>query len=333
MTTPFGESTRGQAPRVLVVTFALDPTADYVLRELNARRIPFWRTDLADFPTRSTLSAELGADGRWRGTMHDTARGVDLSELRAVWWRKPTPFAFPDTMSGPEQTFAASQAKRAVSGVLGSLPGVLWVNRPERNADCTKPRQLAAAAEAGLHVPETLITSNPADVPPFAERCGGSIITKVLGGIVHTEANTRGQLYTRRVPPEQWKDPRIGLTAHLFQREITDKAYEVRVAVVNGRTFPVVIHAPDGAARLDWRTDSNSLRYSAALLPREVQQGIEAMMWRLDLVFAALDFIVDSRGTHYLVDVNPGGQWAWIDQTRDAITHALANLLEKGSTT
>ncbi|GAA0482995.1 ATP-grasp ribosomal peptide maturase [Streptomyces stramineus] len=318
---------------MLVVTFALDPTADYVLRELNARRVPFWRTDLADFPTRSQLSAALGTDGRWRGAMHDSARGVDLSEVRAVWWRKPTPFAFPETMSAPEQAFATSQAKRAFSGVLGSLPDVLWINRPERNADCTKPRQLAAAAEAGLHVPETLITNNPADVLPFAERCGGRIITKVLGGIVHTENNTRGQLYTHRVTPEQWTDPRIALTAHLFQREITDKAYEIRVTVVNGQVFPVAIHAPSGPARLDWRHDSRSLHYSSALLPSDVQRGIETLMWRLDLSFAALDFIVDSNGTHYLVDVNPNGQWAWIDQTRDAITHALANLLEKGSST
>ncbi|MEV6122056.1 hypothetical protein AB0M23_16230 [Streptomyces sp. NPDC052077] len=51
-------------PRVLVVTHALDPTADFVLRELNERRVPFWRTDLADFPTRTTLRAELEVDGR-----------------------------------------------------------------------------------------------------------------------------------------------------------------------------------------------------------------------------------------------------------------------------
>ncbi|MFD7342344.1 nuclear transport factor 2 family protein, partial [Streptomyces violascens] len=36
-------------------TYALGLTADYVPRELNTRGVPFWRTDLADFPTRSTL--------------------------------------------------------------------------------------------------------------------------------------------------------------------------------------------------------------------------------------------------------------------------------------
>lgn len=330
---PTTQGTRGGTPpRVLVVTYALDPTADFVLRELNNRGVPFWRTDLSDFPTRTRLRTTLSPSGQWVGTMHDETRGMDLSELRAVWWRKPTGFSFPTSMSEPERVFATTQAKQAVSGVLASLPGVLWVNRPERNADCTKPAQLAAAVESGLHVPETLITNDPADVAPFAEHVGGHVITKVLGGIVHTEDGKRGQLYTRRVPAEQIADPRIALTAHLFQREITDKAFEIRVAVVDGQLFPVALHAPAGPARLDWRRDSASLSYNLVTLPGYIQDGIREMMRRLGLVYASLDFIVDSKGAHYLVDVNPGGQWAWIDLTRNAITHAIADLLEKGST-
>lgn len=333
MTPTNGLGTRGGIPpRVLVVTYALDPTADYVLSELNSRRVPFWRTDLADFPTRTRLHTRLGASGQWQGAMHDDFRGIDLSQLRAVWWRKPTPFEFAATMGEPEQRFARSQAKQAVAGVLASLPDVLWVNRPERNADCTKPLQLAVAVESGLHVPDTLITNDPGDVAEFAKEVGGPIITKVLGGIVHTEDGRRGQLYTRRVPPEQYADPRIALTAHLFQREITAKAYEIRVTVVGDELFPVTIHAPAGPGRLDWRRDSKNLTYAPATLPGYLQDGVREMMRRLGLVYAACDFIVDTDGAHWLVDVNPAGQWAWIDHTRDAITQALANLLEKGST-
>ncbi|MFG2775320.1 MvdC/MvdD family ATP grasp protein [Streptomyces sp. NPDC048350] len=332
MTSTPGQGTRGAtAPRVLVVTYALDPTADYVLRELNARGVPFWRSDLADFPTRTSLTAELRPDGRWAGAWHGETRGVDLSELRAVWWRKPTPHDFPETMSEPERRFAATQAKHAMT-VLSSLPNVLWVNRPQANADCTKPVQLAVAVESGLHVPETLITNDPDAVAAFAARPGGPIITKVLGGIVHTEGGRRGQLYTRRVPAEQFTDPRIALTAHLFQREITDRAYEIRVTVVDGQLFPVAVHTPPGPARLDWRRDSASLTYTPTTLPGYVQDGIHEMMRRLGLIYSALDFIVDSKGAHHLVDVNAGGQWAWIDLTRDAITQAIADLLEKGST-
>ncbi|MBT3076803.1 MULTISPECIES: hypothetical protein [Streptomyces] len=38
------------------------------------------------------------------------------------------------------------------------------------------------------------------------------------------------------MPPDQYDNPRIGLTAHLFQREITAKAYEIRVAAVAGNS-------------------------------------------------------------------------------------------------
>ncbi|WP_406296522.1 hypothetical protein OG948_13480 [Embleya sp. NBC_00888] len=327
----FGQGTRGLSPRVLVVTGALDPTADYVLRELGRREIPFWRTDLADFPQDSTVQAELRPDGVWRGRLHDQRHGVNLDEIGAVWWRKPLPFRFADGMSEAEERFALSQAKRAFAGLLGAKTDVVWVNRPERNADCTKPVQLTAAAEAGLAVPDTLITNDPAAVRPFAEKHHGHIITKVLGGIVHTEDGKRSQIYTSRVEPEQWDDPRIALTAHLFQREITDKAYEVRLTVVGDQLFPVAIHAPVGPGRLDWRRDSPHLSYTDVTLPSAVGSGVRQMMRRLGLTFAAVDFIVDSQGVHWLVDVNPGGRWAWIELTRSAITNALADLLEKGA--
>ncbi|WP_436785770.1 MvdC/MvdD family ATP grasp protein [Yinghuangia sp. YIM S10712] len=330
-TKPKGTSTRGEEPRVLVVTHDLDPTADFVLRELSRREVPFWRTDLAHFPLSTKLRSELRPDGSWVGDLRRDGRGVDWSELRAVWWRKPTPFAFADSMSTPEQAFAASQAKRAFAGIFASLPDVLWVNQPERIADCTKPRQLSAATIAGLKVPATLITNDPSAVTPFAMRHGRRIITKALGGIVHTEDGKRGQLYTSRVPPQDWPNLRIGLTTHLFQQEIVDKAYEVRVTIVGNRMFPVRIHAPEGPGRLDWRRDSGNLRYEADELPASIERGLNDMMRSLGLVFAGIDLIVDSTGTHWLIDVNTGGQWAWIDLVRDDITAAIADLLEKGN--
>ncbi|WP_216355944.1 MvdC/MvdD family ATP grasp protein [Streptomyces sp. MP131-18] len=316
---------------MLVLTRARDETADYVLRELNRRGVPFMRTDVADFPLRTALSAELRPEGSWRGALTGASRALALEGLRAVWWRKPTPFGFPSSMSGPERAFAESQARRAVGGILGSSPEVLWVNRPEAIADCTKPRQLSAAAAAGLTVPETLITNRPGDVAEFAERCGGRVVTKSLGSIRYSGEGKNGRLYTSQVPPHRWNDPRISLTAHLFQREITDKAYEIRVAAVDGRLFPVVIRAPEGPGRLDWRRDIDNLNYTSTTLPTAVEEGIHTLLHSLGLVFATLDIIVDTQNVHYLVDVNANGQWGWIDQTHEPIIHALADLLEKGT--
>ncbi|RDG35416.1 hypothetical protein [Streptomyces corynorhini] len=132
--------------------------------------------------------------------------------------------------------------------------------------------------------------------------------------------------------PKEWDDPRIALTAHLFQQEITDRAYEVRATVVDQRLFAAAIHAPAGHEGPDWRRDSDAFTHTPLVLPGNIEDRVREMMRRLGLVFAALDFIVDTHGTHHLVDVNAGGQWAWIDSTREPITDAIADLLQKGHT-
>ncbi|WP_227870085.1 MvdC/MvdD family ATP grasp protein [Streptomyces otsuchiensis] len=323
--------TRGAAaPRVLVLTTAMDPTADQVLRELNTRGVPFWRTDLAAFPALGGITAELRSGGYWDGRLEHDGRGADLGEVRAVWWRKPRDFSYAEGMTAPEREFATSQTRRGLGGVLGSIPAI-WVNHPSAIADCTKPRELAAARAAGLDVPETLITTDPAAVAEFGERVGGRIITKVMGSIVHKEAGTRGQMFARRVPRAQWSDPRISLAPHLFQREVTDKRVELRVTVVGEQLFTAAIHAPPGAGLLDWRADSRHLAYSRTELPPHIAERTLDMLHDLGLIFATLDFIVDADGTHYLIDVNSCGQWAWIPQTREPITQALADLLQTGT--
>jgi hypothetical protein len=52
------------------------------------------------------------------------------------------------------------------------------------------------------------------------------------------------------------------------------------------------------------------------------------MTEQLGLSFAAADFVVTADDTHYFVDLNPSGQWGWIeDATALPIADAIAALL------
>src|SRR5215470_8510852 len=44
---------------VLILTQPFDPTADYVVAELNRRNVPVFRCDPGDFPQRIRLNAHL----------------------------------------------------------------------------------------------------------------------------------------------------------------------------------------------------------------------------------------------------------------------------------
>lgn len=49
-------------------------------------------------------------------------------------------------------------------------------------------------------------------------------------------------------------------------------------------------------------------------LPSNVESSLLAMTERLGLAFAAADFVVTADDRHYLVDLNPSGQWGWIQE-------------------
>jgi glutathione synthase/RimK-type ligase-like ATP-grasp enzyme len=214
-----------------------------------------------------------------------------------------------------------------------SLP-CRWVNHPSRVADAEyKPLQLVAAARAGLRVPETVITNEPSAARAFAARTGGPVVYKSLASPAVPDGDRVRLVYTTALDSEHLADERIALTAHLFQRRI-NKRRDVRATVVGDEVFAVDIHV-DGSTRgaLDWRADYAAHRYEVTDLPEVVAKGLVALLRALDLRFAAIDLVVDEdsreEGERYtLVDVNPNGQWGWLqDATGLPIAAAFADEL------
>jgi ATP-grasp ribosomal peptide maturase len=320
----------GPSPRVLVLTEDCDPTADFVLERLNERGVGFWRVDPGDFPESVDLSAEF--DRAWSGQLRGPLRAIDLTEIGAVYYRRPSGFRTPAGLPEPERRFVESQARHAVFGLLAALPNVLWVNRPAAMADArVKPHQLAVAARVGLNTPRTLVTNCPGQVVEFGQRVG-RIITKSLAMVTLKDEEERtGLLYTAEVSESDWNSPGIAATAHLFQ-ELIPRDYEVRVTYVAGECFAAAMRPHNPAGALDIRAHGRHVSYEAARVPDDIARAVQAMMERLDLVFGAFDFIVRPDGQWTFIELNPNGQWAWTEQAAGLpISTALADLLEKGA--
>ncbi|MQA24741.1 MAG: ATP-grasp ribosomal peptide maturase [Micromonosporaceae bacterium] len=314
---------------VLVLAEECDPTADAVVHALQQREVPVFRCDTSWFPVRLSVDAVLGETG-WAGALRTEHQEVALSGLRSIWYRSPTAFVFPGGLSGPERRHAALEAKLGLGGVLWSLP-VLWVNHPAKAADTYKPTQLHVARRLGLTVPRTLVTNRPEAVLRFAATCDGRVVVKPLGSASIVEAGGRRPLYTRPLNADDLVDLHgVEVTAHLFQQRI-DKACEVRLTVIGGRMLAAAIHAGSDAARADFRADYGALTYDTVDVPGPVAAGLRAFMRHFGLVFGAFDFAVDEAGTWWMFECNPGGQWAWIEDTTGLpITETLVDLLQEG---
>ncbi|MBM9506467.1 ATP-grasp ribosomal peptide maturase [Actinacidiphila acididurans] len=310
---------------VLVVTEADDLTADMVITELNRRNVPVVRFNPADIGTGLTVSARFGTcSAPVVGQVRTPSRTADLTRLRAVYWRRPEWPAF-SHLEPDDARFAAAQVRFGLAGALYATDCPLWVNHPLRIAAADyKPAQLALAQRLGLAVPPTLVTNDPDEAREFIG-AHDEVLYKTL----------RWTPYARNgVPVTGWAEPvtadeideSVRVAPHLFQVRM-DKVADVRVLVVGRHTFAVRIES----GLLDWRKDYSALTYTVEHLPDRVNTALLACLERLGLASGSFDLAVDRRGDYWWLELNPNGQWGWLEtETGLPMSSAFADLLTQG---
>lgn len=322
--------------RVLILTQEFDPTVDSVITTLSERGTEVVRVDLSYFPRRLTFTTSDFGDGGRRILRHRD-RELDLDRLSAVWYRRPTGFDFGPDMPEPEKLFARKEAMQAIGGILRATD-CLWVNRPDIDAiGELKPYQLELAKRLGFRVPRTLLTNDPQEVAGLLERADAQIVYKSqIGGVIHYPGAFPGGLLTAVVGDELKENlDRVGHTMCMFQ-EYIDKAYEVRLTVIGNTYFPVTINSQEmDSTRVDWRGEAGEvavLPYGEYHpLPEEVVKRTQALLAELNAVYAAVDFIVTPEGEHVFLEVNPAGQFMWMEHDLGLpLGERMADLLMRG---
>ncbi|WP_380280903.1 ATP-dependent carboxylate-amine ligase [Kitasatospora purpeofusca] len=252
-------------------------------------------------------------------------RAVPVFRADTAWFPSSE---FPPELPSEARAVAAAEARGGFGGLLSALPP-RWLPPPGRAAEAeSKPLQLRVAAECGLRVPRTLITNRPEAAREFAARAGGPVVYKPFTPIRGTAGGRTVAVYASVLGPEDLGHPAVASTAHLFQ-EWVPKAYEVRLTVVGRRVFAAEIHAESEAARTDWRSDYDSLRYRVCEPPPEVAAGVRRVLGQLGLPYGAFDFVVTPSGEWVFLEVNPNGQYGFVEQaTGLPITAAICDYLE-----
>ncbi|HKR13629.1 MAG TPA: MvdC family ATP-grasp ribosomal peptide maturase [Pyrinomonadaceae bacterium] len=316
---------------VLLLTHSGDfYTVDLVAQALarkGARPIRF-NTDL--FPSAVKLLAHAG-------NKHDaqlfTENGEQISaaEVRAVWARKLWSPRMSDDLDERYRSMCAGESVAALEGFLDALHDALWVNNLERQRDAeNKQRQLRLAARAGLRVPRTLVTNDPAAARQFFAETNSQTVAKLLRPLAVSMDAAPPFVYTSRVREEDLANAETLRHCPMVFQELIPKACELRVAWVAGEAFAGAIDA-SGTSRgeTDWRRVApEECHWQKAQLPVEVATGLQALMSELGLVFGAVDLICTPSGEHVFLEVNPGGEWGMLERDLGLpISEAIAEAL------
>ncbi|MFC3577799.1 ATP-grasp ribosomal peptide maturase [Streptomyces yaanensis] len=307
---------------VLVATEANDVTADMVINHLNRRGVPVVRLNPADIGPDLTVSARFGdSPAPVAGQVRTRSRTADLERVGAVYWRRPVWPAF-EHLQDADARFAAAQVRYGLGGTLYALQGCLWVNHPLRDAAADyKPAQLAVAHQMGFMVPPTLVTNDPDEARRFI-REHGQVIHKTLRWTPYQREGIGLTSWAEPVHAEDLDDT-VRVTPHLFQARV-DKAADLRVLIVGRRVFAVRIDSD----LLDWRKDYSALTYSVVDLPNRLEKTLLAYLDHFGLASGSFDLAVDREGEPHWLELNPNGQWGWLEEkTGLGMAAAFADLL------
>lgn len=320
---------------ILIITNKADPHVDMVLGLLERRGKKAIRFNTEDFPQSISCSWKVDLD-KIDGVLNFSAnRQVRLSEITSCWYRRPDPPVIDSKITQPEaRKFAKDESEAFLKSLWVYLSDRFWIGYPLklRQAE-SKIYNLKVASKLGLYIPKTLVTNNPEEAKRFFNDCQGNIINKVLGHGQVEYQKDYFTVYTHRVTSQDLNNlEEIKYTPCLFQ-EYVPKQVEIRVTVVGDKVFSCEIHSQENKRTVDdWRhynfDDLKDVKHSIHDLPPEIQNKCLKLTNHFGLNFATLDFVLTPDKKYVFLEMNPNGQWLWIeDLTGLPISQAIADLL------
>ncbi len=316
---------------VLIVTHSRDnESVDAVAAALEERGSRAFRFDTDRFPAEVRLR-DLH-DGRSRRlTLRDGGHALDVAEVTAVWYRRMNVAGLLDGRGDQLQRASIGETRATILGTIASL-GVFCIDPiPLIRRSESKALQLEIARAEGLEIPRTLVTNDPEAVRAFAAECHDGLVAKMLSSFAVVEDGTEKVVFTSRVSQADLDDL-DGLSAcpMTFQERVP-KALELRATIVGQRVLTASVDSQALAgAHLDWRREGVALetRWRNDCLPPVVEERLLRLMDRLGLNYGAADFILTPDGRHVFLEVNPAGEYFWLERYADLpISHAIADIL------
>ncbi|GGL11360.1 hypothetical protein Sme01_42140 [Sphaerisporangium melleum] len=234
-----------------------------------------------------------------------------------VWTRHFSPRAMPAGADPAVTMVRADSWTTLMAGLAALAPSALPGSRPDRL------EQLATAARAGLRVPETIVTTDPAAAA--REIQADRLVVKVVGehfaetspGLlvgVLPQIVTRRELQTRPAPGHP-----------VIVQEYVDHDAELRVYHLGGTVHAYAVDKPSPDA--PWR-DEARVRVTQVPAPPAVVAAVRELAGRWNLTYGAFDLLV--RGTEVVfLEVNPDGDWRWFEAAAGgtAVSAAAASMV------
>ncbi len=298
---------------IFIISNSQDATTDYLCEKIAASSLDYVRLN----SDQILDNAYIEYDGT-RPILKLYGRSILPEEISTLVFRRPKPLNLQIGKDLAEQNHVNQEWSEAIEGFLAHINTDKWMNHPAKNVSAShKIEQLSRANEFCLKVPKSLVTQNAEILKSFWTSFNGNIIAKplALGFLERIPFEDSTQIYTNVVSADMLSKgiKVIGNCPTLFQEAILEKT-DVRVTVVDETIYSVALKHPNREIPIDIRRDNMVLiQYEPIELPSSIRRSLLAILKSYGLRFAAIDMVVDNKNNWHFLEINPNGQWAWMD--------------------
>lgn len=303
---------------ILIITHKEDFTADFVIEKLNERDIKYFRLNCEDI-NKYNYSFNNNSDFKF------SINGI--TEFNSVWFRR-TKLPEIETSTKGQQLFLLGDFETLFENIFILINSERWLSNPGfvYKAE-NKIYQLKIAKELGFKVPATIVTNNHKELKDFITLNNENVIIKpIRQGRIDLEDGVK-TIFTNQINKKVIENlTQYDLTPCIIQTHIS-KEYELRITVVADKVFSAKVNSQENKNTLtDWRKEKNP--FVIYDLPIEVKKKCIQLTKKLNISFGAIDLIKDKNGDYVFLEINPNGQWAWIEmETGLKISDEIINYL------
>lgn len=300
---------------ILIITHKEDYTSDFIINKLNQRKIKYKRLNCEDL-----IKSDFNFD-------NDLNFSIDgIKSFKSVWFRRTK---LPDIkVSNPHEKIYLLNEYETLLKNLFSTIDAKWFSNPFNIYKAeNKLYQLKIAKNIGFKIPKTLITNNKEILKEFYYSNSKKIIIKPLS---QSKLNCNGEtefIFTNDLKKEHIETlEKYELTPCIYQEKI-EKNIELRVTVVGEKVFSSGVNSQlFENTRTDWRKGKQE--FFKVEIPIDIEEKCKLIVKELGLQFGAIDIIKDTNGNYIFLEINPNGQWAWIEnETGLKISDSIINEL------
>lgn len=314
---------------ILFITSKMDAHVDYLINHLSSDA--FFRFNVDDYLTFHTISCKISNDKLDVNIFNKIGSNLDMNKIKSIYYRRPLiPTVIDKIEDYNIKQLIEKETMEFLRQYYYSFPDLKWLTNPYK-IYLTKGRvnQLTFASKLDFKIPKTLITNDKSEFLTFFEECHRKVIIKSINPLSYISRNgEKESFYTEVIDEKNINDIDFTLLSNsptLFQ-EFIDSEYELRITSVDNQHFAVKIVS----SITDWRKQKAIVKYEEYNLPNEISILLTKYLNNYDLDFGCFDFIKGKDGQYYFLELNPNGQWLWLEiETGVPIRKAIIDFLKK----